>query len=84
MYILVLFFVHFGSFMFEYMYQRWCYPLSFKGFFMSLFTRSSTMCTTLRDVSMRMDNVFMHVVVSWILNNTMKCTNYLKTKEFKT
>lgn len=73
---LVLLGIHSGSFLMEYLYQRWCYPISVSGFVMSLVTRSSTMCTALRETSARMDTLFIHVVLMWIVQNIVKCSDF--------
>lgn len=68
--------IHTSSFLFEHVYQRWCYPITLQGFVLSLFTRSSTMCTALREMSTRMDTLFLHVVVVWITRKLVKCSEY--------
>lgn len=56
--------LHSASFVSEWVYQCWCYPISVSGYFISLFTQSSTMCTALRDMSFRMDTMFIHIVLT--------------------
>lgn len=68
----VLFCARLLSFVLEWVYQRWCYPISFSGFFTSLFTQSSVMCTTLREVSGRLESMFLHIVITWFVTNLTK------------
>jgi len=68
--------IHTGSFLMEYLYQRWCHPISVSGFVMSLVTRSSTVCTALRETSSRMDTLFLHVVLMWMVRYIVKCSEF--------
>ena len=50
--------LHACSFGMECVYQRMCYPISFGGFFYSMFTHSSLVCLKLREFSTLFDNLF--------------------------
>jgi hypothetical protein len=58
--------LHVCSFVMEWVYQRMCYPTHFWGFFTSMFTHSSLMCTNLREFSAIFDNLFLKGVIAII------------------
>lgn len=64
--IVVFLFLHVCSFVMECVYQRMCYPIGFTGFFYSMFTHSSVVCTRLREFSSVFDNLFVKGVLAII------------------
>ena len=48
---------HTGAFCLEYIYQRWCYPMTFGGFIVSIFTSGSPMCKSLRTWTTILDTI---------------------------
>ena len=55
---------HLCSYILEFIYQRWCFPMTFGGFFMSMFTSSSLVCTKMREFSILFDNMFVSGVLA--------------------
>lgn len=47
--------LHTASFVLEWVYQYYCYPITWTGYVTSLFTHSSRTCTALRRVSWGLD-----------------------------
>lgn len=74
----LVFGLHCVSFVSEWMYQRFCYPVSFYGLFTSIVTTSSVTCEALRTVSHNMDHLFMNVMLAMAYRNITLLVNYIK------
>lgn len=55
--VVVYFISHTGAFVLEYIYQRWCYPMTIQGFLASIFTSGSPICKSLRTWSQILDTM---------------------------
>lgn len=55
--------LHCISFIFEMIYQKMCYPITFSGFITSMFSQTSYVCTLIRAVSTRAHCVLYDVVL---------------------
>lgn len=64
--LIVFVLLHVCSFVLEGVYQRMCYPIGFWGFFSSMFTHSSELCTKLREFSSIFDSLFVKGILAII------------------
>lgn len=78
--VVVLLVVRTVSFLLESLYRRFCYPISWYGFFM-FWMRESTPCKTLGNVTMFLDTYTVTVVSTLIVRFSVFCANQLKSQK---
>lgn len=70
--------LHCVSFVFETIYQKMCYPITFSGFITAMFSQTSFVCTLIREVSTRAHYVLYDVMLFALFASFTKLNRAIK------
>jgi hypothetical protein len=54
---------HILSFILQYIYQKFCFPITISGFFRILFIHENNMCVNIRNTSHLLQNIVSNIII---------------------